>query len=299
METPISIVVSTFNRINYLKRSIQALLNLDYQNFEIIVVNDGSRDGTKNYLKSLKNEKIKIIHHKRNLGLSRARNSGIKLAQGNIIAFTDDDCVAAENWLRALAKSFANPAIGFVIGQTFYIKESYQGYFPERLVQNIGAHWPMGCNIAYRKSVFAQIGYFRDQFFKYHNEDSEMALRAVAAGIRFNRCLEAIVYHQAAEWTVESLLKSARNAAVWPILKKKYPYHYLAFNPPIKKGIFISPQDYLYIFTAPALIPLLLLRYLIHGKRDLKLFFAKWPAYLFLKRFYIYQEAAKNRVFMI
>lgn len=294
-----SIIVSTFNRLLYLKKCISALLNLDFRNFEIIIVNDGSNDGTKEYLDRLKNKKIKIIHHSNNLGLSYARNSGIKIAKHNIIAFIDDDCIANKNWLEEILRGFADENIGFVIGQTFYIKKGYKGYFPERLVQNIGAKWPMGCNIAYHKKVFEKCGYFSDKFFKYANEDSEMAIRTIANSFDFNRSLDAVVYHQPMNWAVKSLIKSARNASVWPILKKKYPNHYLVFNPPIRCKLFVNMEDYIYILSSLIFIPLLLIRYLIHGKRDLKIFFTKWPIYLFLRRYYIYKEAIKNKVLML
>ncbi len=295
----VSVVVSTFNRIEYLKQSVDALLKLNFDNFEIIIVNDGSIDGTGRYLDSFKNSKIRIIHHDANLGLSAARNSGIRAAKYEIVAFTDDDCMVDENWLTKIVEGFSSDNIGFVIGQVFYVKKDYKGYFPERLVRNIGAKWPMGANIAYQKKVFDKIGYFEDYFFKYGNEDSEMAVRVITNGYKFVRALDALVFHQAMDWNVKSLLKSAKNASVWPILKKKYPQHYLVFGPPVKYGIFIEFKDYLYIFTLPILIPVLLARYLINKKNNLKLFFAKWPVYLFLRRYYIYKEAIRNKVLMM
>lgn len=295
----ISIIIPTFNRLDYLKKSIDSLVALDFDNFEIIAVNDGSTDGTQEYLDSLKSENIKVIHHKKNFGPGYARNSGIKSARYDIIAFIDDDCIADKNWLKEIAKGFINDNIGFVIGRTFYVRRGYKGYFPERLVSNINARWPMGCNIAYRKKVFDNIGYFENSFFERGNEDSEMALRTIAGGFMFARSLSAIVCHQAMDWTAGSLLASARNASVWPSLKKKYPDYYLMFGPRIKYGIFIEVMDYLYIFSLPVFVPLLLVRYLFHGKRDLKLFFAKWPIYLFLRRYYIYKEAIKNRILML
>ncbi len=294
----VSVVVSTFNRAEYLKKCVNFLLKLNFDNFEIIIVNDGSTDNTRDYLDGLKTGKIRVVHHKENLGLSSARNSGIKAAKYDIIAFTDDDCLVDENWLKNISEGFTENNIGFVIGQVFYIKKDYIGYFPERLVRNINAKWPMGCNIAYQKKVFDRIGYFEDSFFKYGNEDSEMAIRTIAGGFGFARSVEAVVCHQAMDWDAKSLLKSAKNASVWPILKKKYPDHYLAFGPPVKYGLFVEIKDYIYIFVLPVLIPVLLARYLINGKNNLKLFFAKWPIYLFLRRYYIYREALKNKVLM-
>lgn len=294
-----SIIVCTFNRLDYLKKCLASLLALDYPEYEIIIINDGSTDNTREFLNSLNDHKIKVFHHEKNQGPSISRNTGIKNASYDLVAFIDDDCQADKNWLSEIIKGFAGEQTGFVIGQTFYISKNYRGYFPERLVSNPGAKWPMGCNIAYRKKVFTVCGDFDHYFSKYTNEDSEMAIRAISRGFSFVRAPSAIVYHQKMDWTVKSIIKSARNASVWPALKKKYPRHYLVFGPPIKFGLIINAKDYLYLLAAPLLIPLLLIRYLMHGKRGLKIFFAKWPLCLILRRYYIYREALRQMILMI
>ncbi len=294
-----SIVVCTYNRLNYLKKCLASLLKIDFPIYEIIIVNDCSTDGTREFLDGINNDKIRIIHHGTNQGLSASRNTGIKNAAHNLIAFTDDDCQPDTNWLTELAKGFNNEKIGLVSGQVFYINNNYKGYFPERLVSNLNAKWPMGANIAYRKKVFETCSGFNNFYYQYCNEDSEMAIRAVNSGFLFNRAPNAIVYHQAMDWTPKTILRSAKSASVWPILKKKYPDHYLLFGPPIKFGILIAGDDYLYLLTSPIFIPLLLIRYLMHGKKDLKIFFTKWPIYLILRRCYIYKEAIRNKVLMI
>lgn len=100
-------------------------------------------------------------------------------------------------------------------------------------------------------------------------------------------------------WTCKTLLDSAKNAAVWPVMKKIYPAHYRIFNPPVKWNAIVAPHEYLYLFLSPLLIPVLLIRYLINGQRDLNIFFSKWPIWLLLKRFYILREAARRGVFML
>ncbi|MDP2656184.1 MAG: glycosyltransferase family 2 protein [bacterium] len=297
--TSCSIVVCTYNRLGYLKKCIPALLDINFSQYEIVVVDDGSSDNTVDFLNSLSNEKIRVIRHAYNKGLSEARNTGIANARYDIIAFTDDDCVVTKDWLTALVGGFENENIGLVIGQTFYVSKDYRGYFPERLVSNKDAKWPMGCNVAYQKKVFDVCGGFDGDFFDYNNEDSEMAIRAVSKGFSFKRVPNAIVSHQAMDWTVKSLLRSAVNASVWPVLKKKYPHHYQVFGPPVKYGVIVNPKDYIYILTALIFIPLLFIRYLMHGKRDIKIFFTKWPVYVVLRRYYVYKEAIRQRLFML
>ncbi|PIT90620.1 MAG: hypothetical protein COU22_01145 [Candidatus Komeilibacteria bacterium CG10_big_fil_rev_8_21_14_0_10_41_13] len=295
-----SIIVPTYNRLGYFKKCLESLFNLNYENYEIIVVNDNSSDQTKNYLNSIKDSRLKIINNENNLGPAGSRNQGVAQADFEILAFTDDDCLADPDWLSNLAAGFVDAKTGLVIGQTFYINKNYRGYFPERLVKNPGAKWPMTSNIAYKKEVFDKLGGFNHDFYQpFNNEDTEMAIRALAGGYGLNRSPEAIICHQAALWTPRALLQSAHNASVWASLKKKYPEHYLTFRPKIKWNILNHPLDYVLIITLPILIPLLLIRYLIHGKRNLKIFFAKWPVYIFLRRYYIYKEAIKNKIFLI
>lgn len=299
MTSSFSIVVATYNLLPYLKKCLASLLALDFTSYEIIIVNDGSSDGTKEYLDSLNDSRIKVIHHEKNLGTCLARNRGIEAAQGDKLAFIDHDCLADKDWLKNLDLVFATRSADFVFGQVFYVEKNYVGYFPERLVKNISARWPMGCNLAFRKNVLEKIGGFDLDFFHYGNEDTEVALRAISYGLKYERAKEAIVYHQAIDWTTKSLWRSARYASAWPRLKKKYPKLYQHFGPNIKWGKVIDIQDYFYFLFLPILIPILLIRYLAHGKNDLKIFFAKWPIGLFLKRYYIWREAIKNRIFMV
>lgn len=293
----ISIIIPTYNRVNELTKCLTALLKTNSDDFEIIIVNDASSDGTKEYLDKLNNPKIKAIHHEINKGVSESRNDGIKLSKSEIIAFTDDDCEPQDGWLLNLVKNFTDDTIDFVFGPTYHVHPSHKGYFPERRVNII--NWPGGGNIAYRKKVFDAAGSFDVYFKKYNNEDSEMAIRAINHGFKSKYEPTAICHHAKSYWQIKTLLNSAQNASVWPILKKKYPKHYLTFKPPILLKFIAYPKDYIFLFTLPISIPLILIRYLYHDQTDLKIFFAKWPIYLILRRYYIYKEAIKNRVLML
>ncbi|MFH1192674.1 MAG: glycosyltransferase [bacterium] len=339
-----SIIVPTYNRAEYLKKCVDALLNLDCGNdfkynltpaltskgmeifcidYEIIIVDDNSTDGTREYLSGLANKKIRILHNERNLGPAISRNRGVENASYDIVAFIDDDCVADKNWLRELAGGFGssgvrredsgilhppsawvqndaffrNEDVDFVFGRTYYIEKEHKGYFPERLV-NV-KNWPGAGNMAFKKKIFNKLGGFDNNFYYYHNEDSELAIRAVENNFTFKYIDDAIVYHQAMNWNVKSLLASARNASVWVKLKNKYPKSYRILKPPVFGGFVVNGIDYFYILFLPVLLPILFIRYLLNGKRDIKMFFTKWPFYLFLRRYYIYNEAIKNRIFML
>lgn len=87
----VSIVIPTYNRADFLPKAIQSVLNQTYRNWEIIIIDDGSTDNTEGIVKSYKEARIRYILHKSNLGLSAARNTGIKNSRGEYIAFLDSD----------------------------------------------------------------------------------------------------------------------------------------------------------------------------------------------------------------
>ncbi len=90
----ISVVIPTYNRITYLKRAVDSVLNQTYRDFELIVVDDGSDDGTCEYICSLRDERVVYIRQD-NSGVSCARNKGIKRGKGDFISFLDSD----DRWL--------------------------------------------------------------------------------------------------------------------------------------------------------------------------------------------------------
>jgi len=89
-DTLISIIIPTYNRVDLISKAIESVFKQTYQNFEIIVVDDGSTDGTKEYMESVNYKKIKYIRIK-NSGVSIARNKGIELSSGEYVAFLDSD----------------------------------------------------------------------------------------------------------------------------------------------------------------------------------------------------------------
>lgn len=91
----VSIIIPTYNRVCLVERAVRSVLNQTYQEFELIVVDDGSDDDTPKVVKSFKDKRIRYIRHQENKGGSTARNSGIKVAKGQFIAFLDDD----DEWL--------------------------------------------------------------------------------------------------------------------------------------------------------------------------------------------------------
>ncbi len=91
----VSVIVPTFNREKTILRAINSILKQTYKDIEIIIVDDCSNDNTENIIKSLDNDRVIYIKHKKNMGACAARNTGIKVAKGDYIAFLDSD----DEWL--------------------------------------------------------------------------------------------------------------------------------------------------------------------------------------------------------
>lgn len=102
----VSIIVPVYNVESYIKRSIDSLLNQTYKNIQIICVDDGSTDGSVKTLSQLQEERITIVH-KKNGGLSSARNFGLKFAKGKYITFVDSDDWVEPDYIYTLLNQFA------------------------------------------------------------------------------------------------------------------------------------------------------------------------------------------------
>ncbi len=128
----VSVIIPTYNRAHLIKRAIQSVLNKTYQNFEIIVVDDGSVDNTEEVVKNFNNQKIRYIRYNENKGVAAARNTGIKATRGDYIAFQDSDDEWFPNKLERQMEVFKNvsPDVGVVYTGTWRIRNNERIYLP-------------------------------------------------------------------------------------------------------------------------------------------------------------------------
>lgn len=104
----ISIIIPTYNRGKILSNSIKSVLNQTFKNLEIIVIDDGSNDNTKEVIDKLNDDRIKYIKLNKNCGGSFARNLGIKIASGQFISFQDSDDIFLPNKIEMQLKNIIN-----------------------------------------------------------------------------------------------------------------------------------------------------------------------------------------------
>lgn len=99
----VSIIVPVYNVLEYLPECIESLLSQSYKNYEIILVNDGSNDGSGNLCDEYtQNYENIFVLHKENGGISSARNAGLDLATGDYIAFVDSDDFVSSDYLKVM-----------------------------------------------------------------------------------------------------------------------------------------------------------------------------------------------------
>jgi O-antigen biosynthesis protein len=226
----ISVIVCTFNGSATLSQCLESLLRLDYANYEVIVVNDGSTDTTAKIAQSYGFRLITTA----NRGLSSARNTGLKAATGEIVAYIDDDAYADPHWLRYLAGTFMNTRHVGVGGPN--IAPPGDGTIAECVAHSPGnpvhillsdseaEHIP-GCNMAFRKAALEAIGGFDPQF-RMAGDDVDVCWRLQQKGWTLGYSPGAMVWHHRRN-TIRAYWKQQHNyGKAESFLEKKWPEKY-------------------------------------------------------------------------
>ncbi len=200
-----SVVIPAYQAEATLGATLAALARqtIDRALYEIIVVDDGSTDGTAQVAKAALAGADRYLHQA-NAGPATARNQGAALARGQIILFTDSDCEPAPDWLEQMTAPLADPRVSAVKGayrtrQTQLAARFAQVEFEDRyqlLLKHQSIDMVDTYAAAFRAQVFRQMNGFDQSFSAANNEDTELSYRLVAAGHRLVFNPKAIVYHQ-------------------------------------------------------------------------------------------------------
>jgi glycosyltransferase involved in cell wall biosynthesis len=164
----IDVVVPTFNRVGFLHRVMQSLLEQNYpsERYQIVVVDDGSPGETWPFLQKISASQSRVralrVEHG---GPYAARNEGWRAGSGEIVAFTDDDCIADPGWLAAIAKGFANhpEALGLQ-GKTITLPQQVTPLTHQIVVLRPNTRYET-CNMAYRRNALWSVGGFEPKLF--------------------------------------------------------------------------------------------------------------------------------------
>jgi len=181
VKTPkVSVIIPTRNRAQMLKRALNSVLAQSYQDFEVIVVSDGSTDHTEHIVEAFNDPRITLLKHKTSRGASAARNTGMRIAKGKYIAFLDDDDEWMPNKLKLQLPIIENssPKVGLVYAWMEYFQNGKSinvrapklrgNVFIEMLdKQAIG-----GCpTLIIKREVVDKVGYFDEELLRGNDGD--------------------------------------------------------------------------------------------------------------------------------
>ncbi|MDI6711561.1 MAG: glycosyltransferase [Bacillota bacterium] len=221
VDEKVSIIIPTYNRAQLLRECLVSLLGMQgvEENVEIVVVDNGSTDETRHIVSSfaLRHRGVVYVEEVRS-GLSQARNRGVKVASGGIVAFLDDDVEVHQSWLGALRQAFRNPRISAVGGRVLppmgvnlpswmptsrmYLLSLFDnGDTPRRYTQR--ECFPGG-NMALRKWLFVSCGLFdtslgRKRRILLGGEEVALYRKIVRGGYEVWYWPDMIVYHKIAD----------------------------------------------------------------------------------------------------
>ncbi len=210
---PVSVIVLTWNGLKYTRRCIESVLQKStHPRFEVIVVDNGSTDGTVDYLKSIKG--IRVIENGVNLGFVRGNNVGIKSTSYDVVLLNNDTEIIQPDWLERLQRLvYSSPDIGIagcrlinsdgllVHAGTYMPRPSYWGqeypggevdigqYTSDREVEGV----IFAC-VYIKRAVIDAIGPLDEDYFSYY-EDTDYCLKAKKAGFRVFCCGSVTVKH--------------------------------------------------------------------------------------------------------
>jgi GT2 family glycosyltransferase len=251
----VSVVVATRDRASRLAELLASLRaqTLPRERFEVVVVDDGSRDGTAALLAG--SDGLRVVTRRSGGGPAAARNEGWRVARAPLVAFTDDDCVAAPDWLSSLL-DVASAAPGAVVqGRTAPRPDERDRLGPfSRSLWVEGGPYYQTCNIAYPRDLLERLGGFDADAFPFVGEDTDLAWRAIEAGAPVVYAPDAVVNHAV---VVLGPVGALRFAFRWSDSIRLFARHPALRGPHLTKRVFWKGSHYL---LARALLTLLLPR---------------------------------------
>jgi GT2 family glycosyltransferase len=230
----ISVAVCSYNGAATIRDTMEALEKLEYPDFEVVVVNDGSTD---NFAEIVKEYGVRLISTP-NRGLSHARNTAAEYAKGEIIAFIDDDAYPDPHWLRYLAYAFQNSNHAGIGGPNIAPEEDGAvahcvanapgGPVHVLTTDEVAEHIP-GCNMSFRREVYLKVGGC-DPLYRAAGDDVDLCWRIRDAGYTIGFHPSALVWHHRrnslkAYWKQQKGYGKAES-----LLERKWPQKYNGFG---------------------------------------------------------------------
>ena len=232
LNNKISVIIPTYNRENLIGKAITSALNQTYKNLEVLIIDDGSTDNTKEIIDKFSDKRVKYIKLKENLGGSNARNIGIKMATGKFISFQDSDDIFYPNKLEfqinnlinkksvldfCKIKVIFNSSLQYIIPQEYQENNIIQGNIFSELIK--------GGNFISTQSILIKKNFITKYYFDINMprlQDYELILRMIPkVKISYTRriLVELHIQKDSIQNSKEKLKK-----AIYILLNKKFKF---------------------------------------------------------------------------
>jgi GT2 family glycosyltransferase len=242
----ISVVVCSYNGGATLEQCLRSLMALEYPNYEVIVVDDGSTDNSRAILARFSD--VRVIQQP-NRGLSVARNVGLRAATGAIVAYTDSDCYADPDWLTILVDHLSCSGAAAVGGPNLSPEDGWMAACvaaapgqPTHVLESdqVAEHVP-GCNMAFRREALAAINGFDPQYRKA-GDDVDVCWRLQQAGYWITFAPGAFVWHHRRQTPRAYLRQQAGYGQAEALLRFKHPDKFNGRGDGKWRGVLYGPS---------------------------------------------------------
>lgn len=219
-EPLVSVIIVTYNSVNYLKSCLNSILSTEYKNLEIIIVDNKSNDDTTSIIKSFK-DKVNPFFIDKNLGYAGGNNLGVSKAKGEYIFFLNPDTLVTEDIFKFLVESLDSNSQLAVAQPAVYLMNDHKILnLTGKITNFLGFDWVRdyhkkllpdqgeimsfsGCGVMIKKSAFLQAKGFDKNYFMYY-EDSDLSWKLRLLGYKLLFVPQAIMYHDYKYIPVES-----------------------------------------------------------------------------------------------
>ena len=251
--TIVSAIILNYNGQDYVGEAVQSLLDQDLSGVEVLVVDNGSADGSDAEVERRFGRRVRLLRTGRNLGYGAGNNVGLREARGRHLILLNNDAVATPSFARRMVEAAeGDPGIGMVAARVFdYARRDVldtAGHllYPDGLNRGRGrleedrgqydrcrtALFPSGAAALYTRRMLDDIGLFDERFFLY-GDDAELGLRGRAAGWRCAFAPDAIAYHRysrsAGAYSSLKAFYVERNRVL--VLFRLFPFSLIAISP--------------------------------------------------------------------